>query len=284
MKAIIQHNFNTGLGDFLNCIYEYFRTCENLKTLGYNRFFLKFYIQKNVYIHSEDFWSIFNILKFREIFEEIEIINIPITENTYFDCDWVYSCYVDKPGQHLWDLFLEKPNNNYYEKSIINYSYTKPEIEYLNIFDEKLIKKYEELKSTHLLDDYVSIYYRTFDLQDNQDSYENYKKYFQEIIENNNKIYVSSNSYLFKNYIKNYSDKIILYNIPGEDVAGNHYNYNKIYYDERELTKIRTEYVIFEMLTLSDSKNVNFFTLWNRDSNFLLLSKVKNVKIKNYTL
>ena len=34
MKVLVQHTFNTGMGDFLNCIYEYFHTCENLKKIG----------------------------------------------------------------------------------------------------------------------------------------------------------------------------------------------------------------------------------------------------------
>ena len=73
--------------------------------------------------------------------------------------------------------------------------------------------------------------------------------------------------------------KNIMYNIPGEDVAGNHYNYNRVFYDNKDMTHLRTEFVLFEMLTLSDSKEVNFFTLWGRESNFLLLTKVKETPI-----
>ena len=42
---------------------------------------------------------------------------------------------------------------------------------------------------------------------------------------------------------------------------------------------LRTEFVIFEMLTLSESKNINFFALWGRGSNFLLLSRINETPI-----
>ena len=59
MKVLVQHTFNSGLGDFLNCIYEYFHTCNNLKKLGYNDFSVKFYIKNNVYLHEELFFYFF---------------------------------------------------------------------------------------------------------------------------------------------------------------------------------------------------------------------------------
>jgi hypothetical protein len=280
MKALIQHNFNTGLGDFLNCIYEYYTTCKKLEKLGYDRFSIKFFIQKNVYLHTEQFWDIFNIDFFNSYFENVEIIENPITEHYYLDYTCINSIFTDRPGQHLWDLFLQ----NHYEecaKDVIStYSYQKPECEYLDVFNYDVIKKYSNLKLEHSLEDYVSLYYRTHDLQDNEESYQYNDVYIKNIVESNKKVYVASNSHLFKKFVKKYGDRIITYDILGEIEAGNHYNYNRVHYDNKELIKKRTEYVIYEMLTLSDSKEINFFTLWGRDSNFLLISKIKDTPIK----
>ena len=183
------------------------------------------------------------------------------------------------PGAHLWDLFVEDGYDENVKNAFKQYSYKKPEIPYIDFFNDNINEKYQNLKKEYGLDNYVSIYYRTHDLQDNEDTYVNFKSEFDEIIKNNDKIYVSSNAYLFKEYVKKYGDKIIMYNIPGEDVAGNHYNYNRVFYDNKDMTHLRTEFVLFEMLTLSDSKEVNFFTLWGRESNFLLLTKVKETPI-----
>ena len=280
MKVLVQHTFNTGLGDFINCIYEYFHTCENLKKYGYNEFHIKFFIRKNVYLHKESFFDFLKIETFQNLFNSVEIIDEPIESIEYENMIWVKSIGNVHPGSHLWDLFVEKNYNEDIKNSFVVYSYQKPEINYLQIFNDKIIEKYLNLKKEYNLDDYVSIYYRTHDLQDNDDTYEHFVKNFDEIIKNNNKIYVSSNAFLFKEFIKKYGDKIIMYDIPGEDVAGNHYNYNRVFYEEKEIIHKRTEFVIIEMLTLSDSKEVNFFTLWGRESNFLLISKIKNTPIK----
>jgi len=279
MKVLVQHTFNTGMGDFLNCIYEYFHTCENLKKIGYNDFSIKFSLNKNVYLHKDLFFDFFKKETFETIFNSIEIIDEPIVSVKYGNMERIISIGNADPGAHLWDLFVEDGYDENVKNAFKQYSYQKPEIPYIDFFNDNINKKYQNLKKEYGLENYVSIYYRTHDLQDNEDTYVNFESEFDEIIKNNDKIYVSSNAYLFKEYVKKYGDKIVMYNIPGEDVAGNHYNYNRVFYDNKDMIHLRTEFVLFEMLTLSDSKEVNFFTLWGRESNFLLLSKVKETPI-----
>jgi hypothetical protein len=267
------------MGDFLNCIYEYFHTCENLKKIGYNDFSIKFSLNKNVYLHKDSFFDFFKKETFETIFNSIEIIDEPIVSVKYGDMERIISIGNADPGAHLWDLFVEDGYDENVKNAFKQYSYKKPEIPYIDFFNDNINEKYQNLKKEYGLDDYVSIYYRTYDLQDNEDTYVNFESEFDEIIRNNDKIYVSSNAYLFKEYVKKYGDKIVMYDIPGEDVAGNHYNYNRVFYDNKDMIHLRTEFVLFEMLTLSDSKEVNFFTLWGRESNFLLLTKVKETPI-----
>ena len=284
MKVLIQHNFTSGLGDFLSCIYDYFKNCENLKKIGYNEFSIKFYLNKNVYLHKESFFEFFKLETFQKVFQTIEIVDDPITDKHYNGMDRIFSIGDVSPGSHLWDLFIETGYNESVKESIIHYSYVKPDLSYLDLFNDRVVKKYNELKESHRLDKYSTIYCRTHDLQDDEDTYPHFDEEFTQIIKNNDKVFVASNSFLFKEYIKKFGDNVITYDIPCENVAGNHYDYNRVFYDEKEKLHIRTEFVIYEMLTLSDSTEVNFFTLWGRQSNFLLLTKVKDTPIITYSL
>jgi hypothetical protein len=284
MRVLIQHNFTSGLGDFLSCIYDYFKNCENLKKLGYNEFNIKFFLNKNVYLHKESFFEFFKLETFQKVFKTIEIINESITNEHYDGMDRVFSIGNVPPGSHLWDLFIETGYDKSVKESIVTYSYVKPDLSYLDLFNDRIVKKYNELKELHHLDKYSTIYYRTHDLQDNENTYSNFDVEFTKIIKNNDKVFVCSNSFLFKEYIKKFGDKVITYDILDENTVGNHYNYNRVFYEEKEKLHIRTDFVIYEMLTLSDSTEVNFFTLWGRESNFLLLSKVKNTPIITYQL
>lgn len=282
MKVLVQHTFNSGLGDFLNCIYEYFETCYNLKENGYNEFILKLYLNNNSYFQKDDFFYFFKKEKFQEIFNNIEIIDEPIRTNNYENMGLVSTIGGAQPGAHLWDLYVEDSNNVKIKNYIRYYSYIKPNLPFIDIFNERIIDNYNNLKKIYNLDNYVSIYYRTEDLNDNIETYENYKEVFNTIIKNSEKIYVCSNSFLLKKYLKKFSNKIIIYDIIGEEINGNHSNYDKFYFNDKNITDLRTEFAIYEMLTLSDSNEINFFTVYNRESNFLLLSKVKSKNIKNY--
>ena len=274
MKAIVQHNFTSGMGDFINCIYEYFITCNRLKQCGITHFTLFFYLEKNVYLHKDQFWDIFYEKTFLQLFDVVEIIEKSIETDAYENC----VCITGNPGKHLWDLFLEKGYSDECLHSIKKYSYTRPECDFLDIFTPTLMKKYKELNT---LKDYDSIYYRTLDLQNQEETYPPYENKLKNIL--TKKVYVSSNSYKFKKYVCNFGN-CIMYTIPEEDKIGNHYNYNREFYNEKDIIKQRTEYVIFEMLTLSDSNKIHFFTNWNgRPSNFLLLALIKNKCILNET-
>lgn len=284
MKALIQHNFTSGMGDFLNCIYEYYITCEKLRRLGYNEFELKLYIKPNCYLNDDSFFDFFDINFFKTIFDKVEIVQNPITNKHFNNLNYIITVGTNEPGRHLWDLFLEERTGGYGINCFTTYSYQKPQTEYLNFFNENLIKEYKNLRSKNNLYDYASIYYRTHDLEDNTSTYSSFDEEFKRIIENNNSVYVSSNSFAFKEYIRKFGKNIITYDIPKEKEIGNHFGHNHELDDSLDILHTRTKYVLFEMFSLADSKEVNFFTLWTRPSNFLLLSKVKNTNIKTFSL
>lgn len=101
-------------------------------------------------------------------------------------------------------------------------------------------------------------------------------------METNKKVFVTSNSFSFKNSIKKRYNTVVTQEIVKEEIIGNHYNYNKVFYDNIEINRERTESVIIDMMFLSDSNLINFFTLWGRDSNFLILSKLNGTPIRQY--
>ena len=255
MHALIQHNFVTGMGDFLNCVYEYIITTNKLKKVGYNHFTLCLYLNKNIYIDADIFWDIFNKSEFETLFTVI-ILNNPITEKQYEIYTYVGTVGVDRPGQHQWDLFLENPTNES-RNCFSLYSYRKPESEYLELFNSSFMSKYKQLKQTHNLDDYISIYFRAEDLKDEEDFYLNKINQLEDIIKNK-KVFVCSNSYAFKKYMSQY-ENVIVYDIPMENILGNHYTYgNKLCYDDKKIFNARTEFILFDMLTLSDSSDIYF--------------------------
>jgi len=273
MKALIQHNFVSGMGDFLNCIYEYFITANKLKQLGYTEFMLYLYLDKNIYIDRDDFWNVFNKNEFEKLFM-IEIINEPILLKQYEIYTYIGTVGVNRPGQHQWDLFLENPTNESID-CFSTYSYTKPDSDYIELFSSQIMNHYE--KKTN----YVSIYFRGEDL--NEDNWflkksEEIKKVIQNASLQNKKVFVCSNSYEFKKYMKQYD--VFTHDIPMEETIGNHYTYgNKLCYNNKDIFKERTKYILLDMLTLSDSSDIYFFTTYSRSTNFLVLSLIKNVPI-----
>jgi hypothetical protein len=151
MKALIQHNFTSGMGDFLNCIYEYYITCEKLRRLGYNEFELKLYIKPNCYLNDDSFFDFFDINFFKTIFDKVEIVQNPITNKHFNNLNYIITVGTNEPGRHLWDLFLEERTGGYGINCFTTYSYQKPQTEYLNFFNENLIKEYKNLRSKNNL-------------------------------------------------------------------------------------------------------------------------------------
>ena len=135
----------------------------------------------------------------------------------------------------------------------------------------------------HKNDEYKSLHFRAQDYHDNVDLYIDHEDEFKDIIFNKGKIFVSSNSYKFKEYIKSFnSPNVFMYDLPFEQDFGNHvaalpFN-NKFGKDEYE---DRTIDAVVEALTISDSNEVFTFNFFgNVHSSFLNFAKWKSVDIK----
>ena len=104
---------------------------------------------------------------------------------------------------------------------------------------------------------------------------------FKKIISEENKVFVCSNSYKFKEYIKSFNyDNVFMFDFPFEKEYGNHLgaiplteNFNHNEYQTRTL------HAAIDMLTLSQSKEIYSFNYFGHvDSNFIKLAISKNVK------
>lgn len=278
MKALIQHNFSSGLGDCIVAVYEYLETSERLKNLGYD-VELILNIRNNVYLYNENFFDLFNEEIFNHL-SKVTIVDTPISQIVHEDLTRVYTLGGASPGQHWWDLFIGDPENFKYELLSI-YPYQENKIpKDIKLFNDNIYEEYRNIKTKYNLNTpFNSIYFRTYDYIDDSELYLKYETLINELIVNNDKIFVCSNSYKLKDKIKKLGDgKIISYDIPYENEIGNHWTGRKPVMSQNELFE-RTKFTIFDMLTLSDSLNITHISEWSRTSNFLIFSKINNVQI-----
>jgi hypothetical protein len=278
MRALIQHNFTSGLGDGIVAVFEYIETANNLKNQGYS-VDLTLNIKNNVYLYEENFFDLFNKEIFT-VFENIDVSSSPINENTYGELTKVYTLGSAPSGSHWWDLFVSNPNSFEYNwLSIYPYQNEKTP-EDIKIFDKNVYEEFSKIKNDYGINKpYTSIYFRTLDLNDKSHLFAKYENLINSIIELNDVIFVCSNSAKIKKLIKDIGgDKIISYNIPYENNFGNHWNGTKMGLDSYDLFE-RTKYTVFDMLTLATSDKIYHITEWNRTSNFLIFSKINKVQI-----
>ena len=280
MRALIQDNFRSGLGDAIVAIYEYLETAKTLKSLGY-KVELLLNISKNRYINSENFFDIFNRNEF-DIFDNIETTREAISQNIFQDLTKVYTLGGAIAGQHWWDLFITNPINFKYEYLSI-YPQSEPDTPSKNIiiFHDTVYREYEQIKNSHDLNiPYKAIFFRTQDEIDESKLLHTYENIIKEIISSNNKIFVCSNSLKIANQIKALNaDKIITY---GNRFGGNHIDQKR----RLDLSSVellsKSKNVIFDMLTLSDAIDISHISEWNRSSNFLIFCKINKKEIISY--
>jgi hypothetical protein len=76
------------------------------------------------------------------------------------------------------------------------------------------MNKYRET-NVHKNEEYVAIQFRAGDSKDNEDLYKNHEEQFKKIISEENKVFVCSNSYKFKEYIKSFNyDNVFMFDFP----------------------------------------------------------------------
>lgn len=283
MDALIQHNVNAGLGDYTHTIYRYFYLVEKLKKIGYNKVTLYINMARSTMFNSDYFFVLYSRSEFELLFDDIIISNNKISENNYENVSFLYVNGNDETGLNQFDLFVDFNHEKHSElKSNLGDFFPEDTLKnYRNLFSDYVMKKYREANK-HKGEEYNSIHFRAKDGQDNIDLYIDHEEEFKNIIFGNRKVFICSNSYKFKEYIKSFnSPNVFTYDIPDEKENGNHLSALQ-FTDEFGVDEYheKTLYTAIDMLTLSQSSEIYSFNYFgNVFSNFLYLSKSKGVKI-----
>jgi hypothetical protein len=291
MKAIIQSNFTSGLGDFFVSLAEYITLAHELKKHNCTIELILNY-SNNKYI--KDINLLFNVIDKNnsfKIFNTVTTNNFPIHDININNCKHYYTLSYVKPGSHWWDLFLDDDAKLLIEKYNLLNIFSQNDYSFninntvkiiLPLFTSSFISKINNITKTLFNNDkYICMFFRNKDL-DNQ----NYK-YLKNQIEiknlflNNQHIYISSNSKKFKQYIKSQYNNVITYDIKSYKDIEYHYPPKQSSNDDIILEQILYQAFI-DMIIISNAQRIYLFSDWDRISNFLFLSFYKKIPIYHY--
>jgi hypothetical protein len=272
------------LGDFTNGMRRYFHFAERIKKRKFSKISLYVNMKESIMFDKDFFFKLYNKSLLESLFDEIIISDVPITESSYNGLTHLNVFGENQIGTNQYDIFIEKTNQlfpNFINNLHLFFSENN-DSKFVNFFSDYVMDRYNRM-NIHKNEEYKSLHFRAQDYHDNVDLYIDHEDEFKDIIFNKGKIFVSSNSYKFKEYIKSFnSPNVFMYDLPFEQDFGNHvaalpFN-NKFGKDEYE---DRTIDAVVEALTISDSNEVfNFNFFGNVHSNFLNFAKWKSVDIK----
>jgi hypothetical protein len=284
MEVLIQHNLRAGLGDFTNGMRRYFYFAERLKKRKFSKISLYVNMKESIMFDKHFFFKLYNKSLLESLFDEIIISDVPITESSYNGLTHLNVFGEKQIGVNQYDIFVETTNQifpNFINNLHLFFSENDTS-KFVNFFSDDVMEKYESM-NIHKNEEYKSLHFRAKDSQDNVDLYIDHEDEFKDIIFNKGKVFVSSNSYKFKEYIKLFnSPNVFMYDLPFEQEFGNHMSaipftdkFGKDEYEERTID------AVVEALTISDSNEVFSFNFFgNVHSNFLNFAKWKSVDIK----
>jgi hypothetical protein len=225
LKAIIQHNFKTGLGDFMCDVTSYLNTFKTLKDSGYE-IHLIISLKDCKYTNKSFFHKLFDTktIKFFTSIEEVNNTNYELYLN---DCKY-HSSNNDPqlPGYHHFDVFFdvvpkEFTHNLYYTEHI----YLNNKIPNILPKIHKNIINLANYFSKKLPKDYYFLHIRTSDVIDNNnDRYNRIIKNVKNYIDETNCFFHlgTNNKYIYKN-LKNYKN-IIVYDFKNLNLINNDMN------------------------------------------------------------
>ena len=284
MRVLIQHNIRAGLGDFTNGMRRYFHFAERIKKRKFSKISLYVNMKESIMFDKDFFFKLYNKSLLESLFDEIIISDVPITESSYNGLTHLNVFGENQIGTNQYDIFIEKTNQlfpNFINNLHLFFS-ENDDSKFVNFFSDYVMDRYDRM-NIHKNEEYKSLHFRAQDYHDNVDLYIDHEDEFKDIIFNKGKIFVSSNSYKFKEYIKSFnSPNVFMYDLPFEQNFGNHVaalpfndKFGKDEYEDRTID------AVVEALTISDSNEVfNFNFFGNVHSNFLNFAKWKSVDIK----
>jgi hypothetical protein len=282
MQILIQHNVNAGLGDYTNSIYRYFHLVEKIKENGFTNIGLYINMKRSTMFNKDFFFKLYNRIQFENIFDNIIISETPITNNEYENLSFFYINGEKETSINQFDVFINESDILFqFFKKNLHLFFNNSKLRYRNFFSDYVMEKYKKM-NLNKDEEYISLHFRAKDSQDNVDLYIDHEDEFKNLIFEKGKIFICSNSYKFKQYIKSFnSPNVFMYDLPYEKEHGNHLSalpFNGQFgLDEYQE---KTIYAAIETLTISDSKEVFSFNYFgNVHSNFLNAAKYKGVKI-----
>jgi hypothetical protein len=284
MEAIIQHNVRAGLGDYTNGMYRYFHLVDKMRENGFTKIGLYVNMKESIMFDKDFFFRLYNKSLFENIFDEVIVSDVAITNPDYNGLTFFYVNGERQIGFNQFDIFINqsKPIFNYFKNNLGLYFSDFIVPKFINFFSDYVMERYERM-NVHKNEEYKSLHFRAKDSRDNVDLYIDHEEEFKDIIFNKGKVFICSNSYKFKEYIKSFnSPNVFMYELPFEQEFGNHLSglpfnneFGKDDYEERTID------AAVESLTISDSNEVFSFNFFgNVHSNFLNLAKWKSVDIK----
>ena len=284
MEAIIQHNVRAGLGDYTNGMYRYFHLVDKLRENGFTKIGLYVNMKESTMFDKDFFFRLYNKSLFDKIFDEVIVSDVAITNPDYNGLTFFYVNGERQIGVNQFDIFMNQsaPIFEYFKNNLRLYISDLIIPKFVNFFSDYVMERYERM-NIHKNEQYKSLHFRAKDGRDNVDLYIDHEEEFKDIIFNKGKVFVCSNSYKFKEYIKSFnSPNVFMYELPFEQEFGNHLSglpfnneFGKDDYEERTID------AAVESLTISDSNEVFSFNFFgNVHSNFLNLAKWKSVNIK----
>ena len=284
MQVLIQHNLRAGLGDFTNGMRRYFHFAERIKKRKFSKISLYVNMKESIMFDKDFFFKLYNKSLLENLFDEIIISDVPITESSYSGLTHLNVFEEKQIGANQYDIFVETTNQifpNFINNLHLFFSENDTS-KFVNFFSDYVMERYDRM-NIHKNEEYKSLHFRAQDYHDNVDLYIDHEDEFKDIIFNKGKIFVSSNSYKFKEYIKSFnSPNVFMYDLPFEQDYGNHVamlpfndKFGKNEYEDRTID------AAVESLTISDSNEVFTFNYFgNVHSNFLNIAKWKSVDIK----
>jgi hypothetical protein len=284
MQVLIQHNVRAGLGDFTNGMRRYFHFAERIKKRKFSKIYLYVNMKESIMFNKDFFFKLYNKSLLENLFDEIIISDVPITESSYNGLTHLNVFGEKQIGANQYDIFVETTNQmfpNFINNLHLFFSENDTS-KFVNFFSDYVNERYDRM-NIHKNEEYKSLHFRAQDYHDNVDLYIDHEDEFKDIIFNKGKIFVSSNSYKFKEYIKSFnSPNVFMYDLPFEQDYGNHVamlpfndKFGKNEYEDRTID------AAVESLTISDSNEVFTFNYFgNVHSNFLNIAKWKSVDIK----
>jgi len=284
MVINIQVNFTSGIGDFYTYFCEIYFTSKQLKEKGH---------QVDLYYNSRrtiDFLSLFDS-KYYQYFDNIIMSEYPKSLNDFIGYHVIYPGKNWVTGAHCWEIFAPIDFNDDYTRYFINLSH--PELlNYGELSDfpklsNTIIENTKKFIVDNDLTNFSVIHFREWD--DIGDAYNSrvlnpniegeefqvrnktLKKEFnitedkmlqiKEICDNNEKVFVCSNSVRVKIYIKEHFNNVFIYN--DNILKTTRRDYNDVEY---------WNFCLIEFCLISMAKNVNMFTNYSWISNFIAYS------------